>query len=243
VLTIRSVTVGYGRSDVLHNVSLEVGPAEKIAILGANGAGKTTLLRAISGELRPRLGQITLDGEDLVGCRPDKIVRKGIVHVPEGKGIFGGMTVRDNLLVGAHVRKRTDIQSSLDNVLEEFPSLKAKFKARASTLSGGQQQMLAIGRGLMANPRVLLLDEPTIGLAPLAVEELVNAVSNTGASRSTAIILVEQNVPAALACATFIHVVNQGRIVASGPAEELNQSKLLENYLGESVSVASEVPE
>jgi branched-chain amino acid transport system ATP-binding protein len=240
MLTVEALTVGYRETAVLHEVTLQVDAGQRICVLGSNGAGKTTLLRAISGQLDWREGQIFLDGESLAGYRPDQIVRAGVVHVPEGRGVFTGMSVRDNLLVGAHSRKPRESRESLDRVLNDFPMLQTKLQARGGTLSGGQQQMLAIGRGMMANPKVLLLDEPTVGLAPIVVQELISAVSSAGSDRQMAIILVEQNVVAALSCTSFAYVLSGGRIVTAVPANELSEQELVDNYLGASVSTAVE---
>ena len=241
MLRVAGLAAGYRDQTVVRDIHVEVAGGTSVAILGANGAGKSTLLRAISGQIRVTAGHVTLDGVDLTGARPDQLVKAGIVHVPEGRGIFGGMSVLENLLVGAHTRGKRHIHENLERVLTEFPMLRLKLHERGASLSGGQQQMLAIGRGLMANPKVLLLDEPTVGLAPIVVEELVQTLSSAGKDRDTAVLLVEQNVVAALECTSYVYLLDKGVIVASSPTNELSEEKILSSYLGTSVSDAVEV--
>lgn len=236
MLKIEGLTAGYGAVKILQDLDLDVPSGQRVAILGANGAGKTTLLRAISGQLRHCSGRIEVNGEDICRLRPDEIVRRGVVHVPEGRGLFPGMTVLDNLLVGAHTRWDREINRRLDDVLIAFPALKDKLKTRSSALSGGQQQMLAIARALMARPRVLLLDEPTIGLAPVVVEELVKFILTFGDEQTLTCVLVEQNVHAALACTSYAHVLHAGAIVLSGPPEAISEREVLQRYLGEATA-------
>ena len=232
VLTIDGVSVYYGGIQALHSVSLNVNQGEIVSIIGSNGAGKSTLLRTISGLIRPRTGKITFLGEEIQSCAADKIVRLGIAHSPEGRRIFTNMTVRENLLLGATIRKDNEIESDMEKVLERFPRLRERFKQNAGTMSGGEQQMLAIGRALMTRPKLLLLDEPSLGLAPnlvMAIFEIITSINETG----TTVLVVEQNAHKALSIAHRAYVLETGEMVLSGTGQELLTSpKVKEAYLG-----------
>ncbi|PZN12425.1 MAG: ABC transporter ATP-binding protein [Bacillota bacterium] len=233
MLRVEDLHVYYGNIHALKGVSLEVEEGEIVTFIGANGAGKTTLLRAISGLVQPRQGRIEFQGRSLLKLQPEDIVRLGISHVPEGRRIFANLTVRDNLELGAFLRKDKDgIARSLEQVFELFPRLKERLHQPAGTLSGGEQQMLAIGRALMARPRLLLLDEPSLGLAPLLVRTIFDIIKDINA-QGTTILLVEQNAHMALSIAHRGYVLETGRVVLSGPAETLRQSDDVQAaYLG-----------
>ncbi|MFO7275150.1 MAG: ABC transporter ATP-binding protein [Bacillota bacterium] len=233
MLRVEDLHVYYGNIHALKGVSLEVEEGEIVTFIGANGAGKTTLLRAISGLVQPRQGRIEFQGRSLLKLLPEDIVRLGISHVPEGRRIFANLTVRDNLELGAFLRKDKDgIARSLEQVFELFPRLKERLHQPAGTLSGGEQQMLAIGRALMARPRLLLLDEPSLGLAPLLVRTIFDIIKDINA-QGTTILLVEQNAHMALSIAHRGYVLETGRVVLSGPAETLRQSDDVQAaYLG-----------
>jgi branched-chain amino acid transport system ATP-binding protein len=227
------VTARYGRIAALHDVSLSVGRGELVCLIGANGAGKTTTLRTISGLLHPASGRIVLDGEEIQGLAPREILRRGIAHCPEGRRVFPYMTVRENLEMGAYAR--TDARAvalDLDRVLGHFPILAERRRQAAGTLSGGEQQMLAIGRALMARPRVILFDEPSLGLAPTMVETVFALIA--GIQREgTTVLMVEQNAHMALQLATRAYVMETGRIALEGPARELaNDAHVKQAYLG-----------
>ncbi len=233
VLKIEGLTSHYGRIQALSGIDVEIHEGELVALVGANGAGKTTLLRALSGIQPVSGGEIQLFGEDITGLRADKRVSAGIAQIPEGRQVFGPMSVEDNLLLGSYSRKQDgSVQADLHKMYELFPILKEKRNLPAGTLSGGQQQMLAMARALMARPKVLLLDEPSMGLAPLLVEEIFNAVRRLKGEGMT-IFLVEQNAAGALAIADRGYVIETGEIVLSGRGEELlNDKKVQEAYLG-----------
>jgi branched-chain amino acid transport system ATP-binding protein len=233
ILVLRGLGSHYGRIAALRDVNLVVGSQQLIALVGANGAGKTTLLRTISGVQKATSGQIEFDGQDITGLRADKRVRLGICHVPEGRRVFGPLSVEDNLHLGAYCRSdKTETASDLDRMYAMFPILKQKARLPAGTLSGGQQQMLAMARALMGRPRLLLLDEPSMGLAPLLVEEIFSAVIELRKQAMT-ILLVEQNAHAALAIADWAYVIETGEIVLSGSGKELlRNERVREAYLG-----------
>lgn len=236
LLEIRNVSAYYGQIQALKEVSLEIEEGEIVTLIGANGAGKTTLLRTLSGFLAPRRGEILLDGRAIGGLSPEQVVSLGVSHVPERRQIFGPMSVMDNLILGAYHRHRRDgrerIQRDLDFVFDIFPILKERHQQTAGTLSGGQQQMLAVGRGLMARPRLLLLDEPSLGLAPLLVQELFRVIAELR-EWGTTILLAEQNARAALRVADRGYVLEVGRIVLRGTAQELVDAELVQKaYLG-----------
>ncbi len=234
VLTIRNVESFYGPIMAIRGVSLDVLPGQIVSILGANGAGKTTLLKTVSGVMDPEKGEITFDGVEIQGSEPHKVVQKGIVHVPEGREVFPLLTVDENLSLGAYTSNdKGQIDHDRDLVFSYFPILKERRAQEAGTLSGGQQQMLAIGRGLMANPRIMLLDEPSLGLSPLLVQEIFGILKRLNDEQSMTMILVEQNANAALELAQHGYVMEVGRIVMDGAADELRQSEDIQNfYLG-----------
>jgi branched-chain amino acid transport system ATP-binding protein len=233
LLVVHGLGSHYGPIAALRGVNLAVGREQLIALVGANGAGKTTLLRAISGVQKATSGRIEFDGEDITGLRADKRVRLGICHVPEGRRVFGPLSVEDNLRLGAYCRThKRQIADDLERMYATFPVLRQKAKLPAGTLSGGQQQMLAIARALMGHPRLLLLDEPSMGLAPLLVEEIFNAVTELRRQAMT-ILLVEQNALAALAVADRAYVIETGEVVLSGSGKELLENeRVREAYLG-----------
>ena len=229
MLEVRGLASRYGRIPALHEVSLDVRAGELVAIVGANGAGKTTLLRALSGVQPASAGSIRFDGRDIGGDSPRRRVVQGMVHVPEGRQVFAALSVEDNLRLGAYARGNA---ATLEQVWAMFPVLRDKRDEDAGTLSGGQQQMLALGRALMGEPRLLLLDEPSMGLAPRLVAEIFGHVAALKA-RGTTILLVDQNARAALAIADRGYVLETGRIVGSGPAAELlRDARVREAYLG-----------
>ena len=232
MLTVSGVSAGYGRVPVLHHVGLTVGPGEVVALLGANGAGKTTLLRVLAGELRPTAGTVDFHGRDLVGLRPEGVVRAGVALVPEGRRMFAGLTVRENLLLGGYSRRRAELGPDLDRIYGFFPRLAQRAEQAAGRLSGGEQQMVAIGRALMARPRLLMIDELSQGLAPTVVDDLIDLLPAL-AGDGMAILLVEQDVEAALAVAARGYVLELGSIVREGAAAALlADSSLTDAYLG-----------
>jgi branched-chain amino acid transport system ATP-binding protein len=232
MLQIKGINVFYGAIQALNNVSAEVNRGEIVAIIGSNGAGKSTLLRTISGLLRPRGGTITFEGKDLTTMPAHEIVKLGISQSPEGRRIFTNMTVQENLQLGAFIRKDSEIEADQDLVLQRFPRLKERFKQSAGTMSGGEQQMLAIGRALMSRPQLLLLDEPSLGLAPLFVDEIFNIVLDLNKDGRT-ILIVEQNANRALAVAHRAYVLETGNVVLSGAGQDLlTDPKVKEAYLG-----------
>jgi branched-chain amino acid transport system ATP-binding protein len=233
VLVLEAIAAGYGDLLAVRSVSLEVGPGECVALIGANGAGKTTTLRAIAGLLPLRAGRVIFDGCSLTGLAPRRIVELGLAHVPEGRQLFPSLTVRENLEMGARTpAARAARGASLEEVFALFPRLEERERQIAGTLSGGEQQMLAIGRGLMARPRVLLLDEPSLGLAPLAVRGILEIVATVN-RRGTTILLVEQNVRRALELCHRGYVVENGAVTLAGPREELLRSDHVRRaYLG-----------
>jgi branched-chain amino acid transport system ATP-binding protein len=233
VLSLSDVHVSYRGSIALRGVDLQVPQGKLVAVIGPNGAGKTTLLRTISGLVPRSAGIIAFEGEDLGRLEPDRIVRRGVIHVPEGRMVLGRMTVRENLLLGAFSRPRGAEQSKdLDDVLTLFPRLAERLGQLAGTLSGGEQQMLAIGRGLMGHPRLLMLDEPSLGIAPLVIERIFEALHEIR-SRGITILLVEQNAAKALAAADHAYVLDLGSIAASGTgAELLEDDRVRRAYLG-----------
>ncbi|MEA2718163.1 MAG: branched-chain amino acid transport system ATP-binding protein [Candidatus Eremiobacteraeota bacterium] len=233
MLEVNAVAVAYGDVQVLWDVSLRVDRGEIVTLLGANGAGKTTLLRAISRTVPVRAGTIVLDGERLDRAPSSRIVELGIAHVPEGRRLWPDMSVEDNLLLGSYPRRaRAEVRTSLDYVFALFPRVAERRRQIAGTLSGGEQQMVAIGRGLMSRPSILMLDEPSLGLAPIIVAEMFAAVSRINAEGTT-VLLVEQNVRQALEIATRGYVVETGRVVGSGTrAELLASDEIKKAYLG-----------
>jgi len=233
ILELRGLTVRYGAVEALRGVNLRVGTGEIVAILGANGAGKTTTLKAVSGLLRPAAGEILLEGKPVQSVPAHALVRRGLAHAPEGRRIFGTLTVRENLMLGAFTRRDEEgIREAAKVVHGLFPVLEKRRDQLAGTLSGGEQQMLAIGRALMANPRVLLLDEPSLGLAPLLVQAIFRTIREINA-RGITVVLVEQNARAALRLAHRGYVLEVGRIVREGAAAELAADPEVQKaYLG-----------
>lgn len=232
MLSIRDINVYYGAIHALKGLSVEVNQGEVVAIIGSNGAGKTTLLRTISGLLRPKSGTITFKDEPIHAMPAHEIVRRGIGQSPEGRKIFTNMSVLENLQLGAFTRKDGGIQADMDAVMVRFPRLKERIKQNAGTLSGGEQQMLAIGRALMSKPELLLLDEPSLGLAPNLVAEIFDIVTDISAEGTT-VLLVEQNAHKALEIANRAYVIETGSIVLTGPGKDLlTDPKVKEAYLG-----------
>ena len=233
MLEIDGIDVFYGDVQALWDVSLRVESGEIVTIIGANGAGKTTTLRAIAGLMKPRRGKVILDGADVTGLAPNEMVRRGLVLVPEARQLWPAMTVLENLEMGAYARPaRRQRAETLQRVFTMFPILEQRAKQKAGTLSGGEQQMCAIGRGLMARPRILLLDEPALGLAPLLVREVFESLKSIR-EQGVTIVLVEQNVPHALALADRAVVLETGRVTLSGAASELGRDdRIRDAYLG-----------
>ena len=232
VLEVRDLKAGYGAVEVLHGVSLVVGEGEIVAVLGSNGVGKSTLNNNLSGIYKPFSGRIAFEGADITGAPSDRIVTMGIIQVPEGRRIFPNMTVRENLELGGYRRGRERRAQNLERVTQVFPRMAERFDQLAGTLSGGEQQMLAIGRGMMAEPRLLILDEPSLGLSPLLVEEMFTLIRRLHAE-GLSILLVEQNVVQSLALADRAYVIENGEITLSGPAGELIENpELKKSYLG-----------
>jgi branched-chain amino acid transport system ATP-binding protein len=233
LLAVDDVAVSYDGMRALQGVSLAAAAGTIVALVGANGAGKTSLLRAISGIVRPERGTITFAGADITRLPAHEIVRRGIAHVPEGRRVFASATVRDNLLLGAYIeRDRTARARRLEAAFAAFPILRARLEQRASTLSGGEQQMLAIARGTMSGPKLLMLDEPSLGIAPKLIPEIYAGITQIAAGGTT-VLLVEQNVREALRVATSAFVLQTGRVIASGAASDLIESDLIKKaFLG-----------
>ena len=234
VLAVRNIESYYGPIMAIRGVSLDVRQGQIVTVLGANGAGKTTLMKTVSGVMDPEKGQILYQGKDIAGASPDKVVRAGIVHVPEGREVFPLLTVEENLKMGAYTRTDTDgIRRDQEMVFSYFPILAERRAQTAGTLSGGQQQMLAIGRGLMGKPKVMLLDEPSLGLSPLLVKEIFQIIRRLNKEQGVTMMLVEQNAKVALEVADYGYVMELGRIVMADTAQRLLQSKdVQEFYLG-----------
>ncbi|MBV9170665.1 MAG: ABC transporter ATP-binding protein [Chloroflexi bacterium] len=232
LLELGALMAGYGHRRVLHEVDLAVDEGEIVAILGANGAGKTTTLRAISGVVQ-RAGKLLFNGRSLLGTGPADVARLGIAHVPEGRGTMGQLTVLENLQLGAYVRRDRDVGRDLERVFEYFSILRERRKQLAATLSGGEQQMLAIGRALMARPRLLLLDEPSLGLAPLITASIFQMIQAINRDSGAAVLLVEQNAVAALDISHRAYVLEAGRVAVSGASAELKEhAGVRRSYLG-----------
>ena len=232
MLEVRDLHAGYGAFEVLHGIDLEVGAGEIVAVLGANGVGKTTLNRTLSGLLRARAGTIRFAGSDIAGADHAAIVRAGLIHVPEGRRIFPNLSVRENLLLGSYARGRANRAANLHRVLDIFPRLHERLAQQAGSMSGGEQQMLAIGRGLMGEPRLLILDEPSLGLSPKLTEELFTLIARLHED-GLAILLVEQNVVQSLAIAQRAYVIEHGSVALSGAATALaGDPRLKTAYLG-----------
>lgn len=233
MLKVEGLNIKYGAIHAVKGIDLDVNEGEIVTLIGANGAGKTSILKALSGLVKPSEGTITYDGKVLNKCSAQDIMKLGISHVPEGRRIFAGMTVLENLELGAYQRKDKDgIKRDLEAVYERFPILRDRSKQNAATLSGGEQQMLAMGRALMANPKILLLDEPSMGLAPILVKEIFNIIKDINA-KGTTVLLVEQNARMALSIAHRAYVMETGKIVMSGTGKELSESEEIQKaYLG-----------
>ena len=232
LLHVSGLAAGYGPVPVLHGVDLDVQAGEIVALLGSNGAGKSTFNNNISGLYRPRAGRVEFDGEDTTGMDPAHVVARGLIQVPEGRRVFPNLSVRENLELGGYRRGRANRARNLERVVAVFPRLRERFGQAAGTLSGGEQQMLAIGRGMMGEPRLLVLDEPSLGLSPLLVEEMFALVRRLN-EEGLAILLVEQNVVQSLALAHRAYVMENGRIVLSGSARVLaDDPQLRKAYLG-----------
>jgi len=233
VLRLHDVHASYGAIRALHGVSLEVKAGSVVALLGANGAGKSTTLRVISGLLPATHGTIAYDGRPIEGQAASALVRRGLVHVPEGRQIFGEFSVEENLRLGGFTRPSAEVKRSLAEVYDDFPILYERRRQRAATLSGGEQQMLAIGRALIAKPRLLLLDEPSLGLAPLVVREIYEIIHMLSSERGATILLVEQSAAVALDVAQHAYVLETGRVAVSGSAAELRDNEgVRRSYLG-----------
>jgi len=236
MLSVEGLRAGYGKIEVLHEVALTIEQGQIVTLIGANGAGKTTLLKTISGLIRPAAGTIDFEGESIVRRPPHRIVARGLSHVPEGRAILKRMTVLDNLRMGAYVRNDKDIDRDIDAVFARFPVLSERRDQIAATLSGGEQQMLAIGRALVARPRLLLLDEPSLGLAPKFITLIFQALRELKTEGKT-ILLVEQNARKALQVADYAYVMERGRIALSGTGQELlNMPEVQRTYLGQSAA-------
>ena len=237
MLTIHNLHAAYGKVEVLHGISLDVPKGKLVTLIGSNGAGKTTTMRAISGMLKPKSGTVTLGGKDVTGLDSHRIARAGLAHSPEGRRVFASMSVTDNLLLGAfprftRSRPKGDIKGDLDKALDLFPRLKERRDQLAGTLSGGEQQMLAMARAVMLNPEVILLDEPSMGLAPILVEEVFRIITRLKGEGVT-MLLVEQFAAAALNVADYGYVLENGSISVHGPAESLKTDpKVIAAYLG-----------
>lgn len=233
-LTLENVHAGYGAVRALHGVTLKVEQGTVVALLGANGAGKTTTLRVISGQLRPAGGDIRHQETAIGGRQPGQLVRRGIVHVPEGRQIIGELSVEENLRVGGYTRKsKADVKRSLEDMYALFPRLAERRGQRAGRLSGGEQQMVAIARGLMADPQLLLLDEPSLGLAPIIVQDIFRTLEQINRQRGVTILLVEQNATVALRLASYAYVLEAGRVAVQGDADTLRENEdVRRSYLG-----------
>ena len=232
-LEVQGLHVSYGRTEALRGIDLNVPAGQVVCLIGANGAGKTTTMRALSGLVRPRAGRVRLDGADITFMRPHRIAAAGLLQVPEGRQVFAELTVAENLAIGAWlVADRAEIRRRQDDVLTRFPRLRERLDQLAGAMSGGEQQMLALGRALMGAPKLLLLDEPSMGLAPLFVEEIFSIISDLKREGIT-ILLVEQNASAALDVADYAYVLETGRIVTHGPADLVaNDPAVVAAYLG-----------
>lgn len=232
MLSVSDLTAGYGPVSVLHGLSFDVAAGEIISILGANGAGKTTLLRALSGLISVE-GAVVFDGKSIAGWSPEKIVAAGITHVPQGRGTFAELTVQENLHAGAYVRRDRDVDADIDNWYDVFPRLGERRKQLAGSLSGGEQQMLALARGLMSRPTLLLLDEPSLGLAPMIASEMFERLAEINQRSATTMVIVEQNAGLALSVAARAYILEVGHIVLDGTADDLRDNDAVRRaYLG-----------
>lgn len=234
LLKVESVSASYGNISALENVSLQVPQGEIVALLGANGAGKSTTLNVISRIVRPTTGTVRFDGHFIQDLSTDEIVRRGIIQVPEGREVFRDMSVRENLEMGAYTRRdRSSIADDFDNVFRIFPRLKERASQKAATLSGGEQQMLATGRAMMARPRMILLDEPSMGLAPLIIEQIFDTILALNREQGMTILLVEQNVKLALSVSSYAYILENGEVALEGKSADLqNDEGVQRAYLG-----------
>lgn len=231
LLKVTDLSVSYGHVEALRNVNVEVNKGQIVSIIGANGAGKTTLLRTISGLVKPQNGTVEFEGE-VLPKKPSQIVAKGVVHVPEGRKCFSGLTIRDNLLVGGYLFKGKNLEEDLQEQYKLFPILEQRKDQFAGTLSGGEQQMLAVARGLMSKPNIILLDEPSMGLAPIIVNQIYDLIGQIR-DRGITVLLVEQNARKALGICDYAYVLENGKISLQGPGSELLQSdEVRKAYLG-----------
>jgi len=232
LLKVTGIETFYGKIQALKGVSLEVEQGQVVTLLGANGAGKSTTMKTISGLLKPKSGKVEFLGEDITGMRPDQLLRKGIALVPEGRAILSGMTVMENLEMGAYHRNDKEIKKDIEEVMSQFPILKERREQLGGTLSGGQQQMLAIARALLSKPKLILLDEPSMGLAPLIVADIFKMIREIKASGTT-VLLVEQNAKQALKVADYGYVMETGKIIINGESNDLlEDTRIVEAYLG-----------
>ncbi len=234
MLELVDIHAGYGEIHILKGINLKIEQGEVVSLIGANGAGKSTILKVVSGLLAPMKGSVIFLGQEIARKKPDEIVKAGISHVPEGRQIFAGLTVRQNLLLGAYVHgpKKSDLEKLYPTIFDLFPVLRQRFSGKAGALSGGEQQMLAIGRALMSQPKLLLLDEPSLGLAPLLVDQIMDIVGDLR-SKGIPILLVEQNVEAALKVADRAYIMETGMITGHGKAQELLENdEVQKKYLG-----------
>jgi branched-chain amino acid transport system ATP-binding protein len=232
LLQVRGLTAGFGAGPVLFGLDLDIAEAELVALVGANGAGKSTLLATLSGLVAATSGTVSFAGRDITNARPEVIVKAGVAHVPQGRRLFGTISVEKNLLLGAYLRRDPDVRTDLVRVLDYFPALKDKLAREAGTLSGGEQQMVAIGRGLMARPKLLMMDELSLGLAPNVVDRLMDIVREINLA-GTALLLVEQDVLVALDAADRAYVLENGRVVLTGSAADLKDDPGIRRaYLG-----------
>ena len=234
MLTVQNLTAGYGAIEALHGITLEVPAGKIVTLIGANGAGKSTVLRTISGLIKPRGGEIVFQGRSLEGMAAHEVVRAGLCHVPEGRMIFGNLTVMENLRMGAYLQRDKElVQRTLDYVQEVFPRLRERQKQTAGTLSGGEQQMLAISRALMSQPKLLMLDEPSLGLAPLLVKTIFEKIVEINREQGLTILLVEQNANLALEISSYGYVIETGRVILEGASSALRHDpQVRAAYLG-----------
>jgi branched-chain amino acid transport system ATP-binding protein len=228
MLTLESVTAGYGDTIVLRSVDFTVGDGEVVALLGANGAGKTTLLRTATGFVKPRSGRVAFDGHDVTGSAPHRYSRRGICHLPEGRGIFPSLTVGENLTVQA---REVDLKQALSGLSELFPFLPKRLGQNAGSLSGGEQQMLALSRAYLTKPKVVLVDEPSLGLAPRVVDRIYEVLARF-AAEGVSLVIVEQYVQRALALANTVYILGRGEVIHTGPADEFDPDEIYQRYLG-----------
>jgi len=233
LLSVDNLSAGYGKIRALHGVSLRVPQARIVCVLGANGAGKTTLMRALSGLLPASDGQAIFDGQSIANVPAEALVRRGIAHVPQGRMVFAQLTVRDNLVLGGYTRPAAEVRDDIDRVLGYFPRLKERITSRAGTLSGGEQQMLAIARGLLAKPRLLMLDEPSMGVAPILKDAIFETLRDIRDRENLTLLIVEQDADIALDISDEGYVIETGRVVMQGPAAELaGNEDIRRAYLG-----------